>query len=247
MPKISVTALSYLNTLPLLYGLRQSEVMEAIDLQIAPPAQCARQLEQGKTDISLIPVAALFSIPNYEIISNYCIGATGKVRTVVLLSNDELHNIHTVYLDSDSRTSIMLVQILAKEYWKIAPSFQPYIEGQTISSGEACLLIGDKVFAKENQFAHCYDLAEQWIQFTELPFVFAVWASIRPLPDGFIEKFDNALNFGIHHIPNALTAPLPCSRETAIDYLTHNISYKLDENKRKGLTNFHDFLNKYKT
>jgi chorismate dehydratase len=241
--KIKVTAVSYLNTVPLLYGLRQTKVMDAIDLQIAPPAQCALQLEQGTTDISLIPVAALFSIPKHEIISNYCIGATGKVRTVVLLSNDELHNIRTVYLDPDSRTSIMLVQILAKEYWKIAPSFQPYTEGQTIDSGEACVLIGDKVFAKEKQFTHRYDLAEQWIQFTGLPFVFAVWASIHPLPAGFIEKFDNALNFGAHHISDALAEPLPCHRETAIDYLTHNISYFLDEKKRKALISFRNFLN----
>ena len=247
MSKLSITAVSYLNTVPLLYGLRQSEVMADVDLRIAPPSQCALELEQGTADIALIPVAALFSVPNHTIISNYCIGATGKVRTVVLLSNDELHNIRTVYLDSDSRTSIMLVQILAKEYWKITPSFRPYVEGQNISRGEACLLIGDKVFAKENQFAHRYDLAEHWIQFTGLPFVFAVWASIRPLPAGFMERFDEALAFGARHISDALTAPLPCSREAAIDYLTHNISYALDENKRKGLTAFHHFLKEYKT
>ena len=245
MPKIRVTAVSYLNTVPLLYGLRQAEVMGAIDLQIAPPSQCALQLEQGTTDISLIPVAALFNIPQYKIISDYCIGAIGKVRTVVLLSNDELPNISTIYLDPDSRTSVMLVRILAKYQWKIAPAFQPYTEGQTIAQGEACVLIGDKVFAKENQFIYRYDLAEQWIQFSGLPFVFAVWASIRPLSSDFLKTFNNALGFGIHHISDALTAPLPCSRETAIDYLSHNISYVLDEAKKNGLNTFYNFLNEY--
>ena len=243
MSKIKLTAVSYLNTVPLLHGLRQSEVMDSIDLQIATPAQCALQLEQGLTDISLIPVAALRNISGYEIISNYCIGAAGKVRTVVLLSNDELHTVDTIYLDPDSRTSVMLVQILAKHLWKIRPSFKPYTEGQTIGKNEACVLIGDKVFAEEHRFACRYDLAEHWIRFTGLPFVFAVWASIRPLPTGFIETFDKALQYGAHHITEALSGPLPCSRETAIDYLTHNISYILDENKRKGLINFLNFLN----
>lgn len=246
MSKIKVTTISYLNTVPLLYGLRQSEVMNAIDLQIASPAQCALQLEQGLTDISLIPVAALFKIPKYEIISDYCIGATGKVRTVVLFSHDELNAINTIYLDPDSRTSVMLVQILAKYHWKITPSFKPYTEGQTIGKGEACVLIGDKVFAKESQFIYRYDLAEQWIQFTGQPFVFAVWAGIRPLPADFIKAFNKALQYGAQHITASIAEPLPCSRETAIDYLTHNISYLLDENKRKGLISFRNFLNEYK-
>jgi chorismate dehydratase len=246
MSTIKVTAVSYLNTVPLLYGLRQAEIMKCIDLHIAPPSQCALQLEQGTTDIALIPVAALFNIPHYEIISNYCIGATGKVRTVVLLTNDALSDIHTVYLDPDSRTSVMLVQLLAKYHWKIAPSFQPYTEGQNIAPGEACVLIGDKVFAKENQFIYRHDLAEEWIQFTGVPFVFAVWASIRPLSADFLSTLNKAMDFGIHHIIDALTEPLPCSRETAIDYLTHNISYILDENKEKGLNSFYHFLNEYK-
>jgi chorismate dehydratase len=231
---------------PLLYGLRNTGVIKAIDLRIAPPAQCALELEQRTTDISLIPVAALSHISDYEIISDYCIGATGKVRTVVLLSNDELHNIRTVYLDSDSRTSIVLVRILAKYYWKIAPSFQPYTNNTTIGAGEACVLIGDKVFAMENRFIHHYDLAEHWVQFTGLPFVFAVWASIRPLSGNFIKTFNEALGFGALHVSGALTGPLPCSRETALNYLSHNISYTLDAAKKEGLNTFCNFLNKYK-
>ncbi len=246
MTKIRVTAVSYLNTVPLLYGIRHSEVMKAIDLQIAPPSVCARRLEEGATDISLIPVAALSNIPNHQIIGDYCIGATGKVRTVVLLSNHELQDIRTIYLDPDSRTSVMLVQILAKFHWHITPVFQPYSEHQSIGNSEACVLIGDTVFAKENQFIYRYDLAEHWIRFSGLPFVFAVWASTCPLSASFIKAFNNALHFGIHHIPDSLTEPPPCARETAIDYLTNNISYSLDTTKKNGLNTFRNFLNEYK-
>ncbi len=105
------------------------------------------------------------------------------------------------------------------------------------------MLIGDKVFAHENQFKYSYDLAEQWINFTGLPFVFAVWASTAPLPEGFTEAFDKALAFGAGHIAESLTGPLPCSRETAIDYLNNNISYSLDTAKQKGLHKFYELLN----
>ncbi|MDR0738054.1 MAG: ABC transporter substrate-binding protein, partial [Prevotellaceae bacterium] len=86
MARVKVTAVSYLNTLPFLYGIRHSEVAEAIDLSIDTPAACARQLEAGQTDLSLIPVAAMPGRPHYRIIGDYCIGATGKVRSVVLCS-----------------------------------------------------------------------------------------------------------------------------------------------------------------
>ncbi len=245
MAKIRVTAVSYLNTVPLLFGIKNSEVMEAIDLRIAPPAQCAQELECGHTDLALIPVAALVNIPRYLIVSNYCIGAAGKVRTVVLLSNDKVDKIHTIYLDPDSRT-VMLVRILAQHYWKITPDFKPYAGQVNMQQGEACVLIGDKVFAHENHFSYRYDLAEQWINFTGLPFVFAAWATTASLPAGFTASFDKALAFGAGHIAEALTGALPCSRNTAIDYLHNNISYSLDTAKQNGLHKFHEFLNEKK-
>lgn len=243
MAKIKVTAVSYLNTVPLLYGIRHSEVMEAIDLQIAPPAQCAAALEKGETDLSLIPVAALLKLPRYEIVSNYCIGATAPVRTVVLLSNNKLKDIHTIYLDPESRTSVELVRILAKHYWKINPAFKPYSKGQAhLLAGEGCLLIGDKVFAQETRYTQRYDLAEQWIAFTGLPFVFAAWASTKTLPAAFIQSFNKALEFGTGHIAASLTEPPPCPHSTAIEYLSQNISYSLDDAKKNGLKKFHEFL-----
>ncbi len=220
--------------------------MEAIDLRIAPPAQCAHELETGDTDLALIPVAALINIPRYHIVSNYCIGATGKVRTVVLMSNDKVENIRTIYLDPDSRTSVVLVRILAQHYWKITPAFKPYAGQIDVQQGEACVLIGDKVFAHESRFSYRYDLAEQWIRFTGLPFVFAAWATTGTLPAGFVPLFDKALAFGAGHIAESLTGTLPCSRETAIDYLNNNISYSLDAAKQNGLHKFYELLNEKK-
>jgi chorismate dehydratase len=252
MAKVKVTAVSYLNTLPFLYGIRHSEVAEAVDLSIATPAACAQQLEAGQTDLSLIPVATIPGHPHYQIISDYCIGATGKVRSVVLLSNHTLPEIKTIYLDPESRTSVTLARLLARDYWKITPDFKP-LAGENIKNGESCVLIGDKVFSQESRFAYRYDLAEAWIKYTASPFVFAAWTANKSLSASFIEQFNKALNYGIKHIPQSLTEPpqggkdraLPCPHDTALEYLTQNISYPFDAEKKSGLTSFWNLINDF--
>jgi chorismate dehydratase len=250
MAKVKVTAVSYLNTIPFLYGIRHSAVNEFVDLRVATPAQCAVQLEAGDTDLALMPVAATLRIPNCEMISNYCIGAVRNVRSVALLSNKELADIHTVYLDPESRTSVLLARILLKNYWQHPANFKPF-NHTAIRDGEACVLIGDKVFEHESQFRYHYDLAETWIKYTGYPFAFAAWTATRPLSNSFIEQFNKALNYGLQHIPEALKEPpqgqrdriLPCSFDTALEYLTKNISYSFDAEKKKGLEKFLSLAN----
>jgi chorismate dehydratase len=252
MAKIKVTAVSYLNTIPYLYGIKHSEVRDVIDLSIATPAACAQQLASGQTDLSLVPVAIIPTLPYYQIIGDYCIGATGKVRSVALLSNSDWAGLKTIYLDTESRTSVMLARILAQQYWKITPDFKPFTN-QKLNDDEGCVLIGDKVFYHEAQFTHHYDLAETWIKHTGLPFVFAAWTANKSLAPSFIEQFNVALDYGIKHIPQALTelpqtgreAALPCPYDTAMEYLTKNISYPFDTEKKNGLAKFWTMVNDF--
>ncbi len=238
MMPVKISAVSYLNTVPLLHGLKHSSVRNSIQLTLVPPAECARNLETGKSDIALIPVAALPGIPHYEFIGDYCIGATGPVRTVILLSNLPLEEITHVYLDTESRTSVMLVQVLAKHFWKITPTFKT-LTPEVLAQGEACVLIGDKVFSYENNFAYRYDLAEAWIKFSRKPFVFAAWASTTRLPESFVHDFNEALHYGTTHIPQAIEAEArQFDYEMSLHYLTHNINYSFDAAKRAGMVEF---------
>ena len=83
--KIRVSAVSYLNTLPLIYGLTHSKIMQKISLSLDNPSACAQKLIDNEVDLGLIPIATLPQISNAHIISNYCIGANGPVKTVLLL------------------------------------------------------------------------------------------------------------------------------------------------------------------
>src|SRR5665648_555796 len=118
MNKIRISAVKYANTYPFIYGLLESGFDKKVILETDHPADCAAKLISGKVDIGLIPVAALPLLKEYYIISKYCIGANGNVRTVMLLSNCPFEDIHTIYLDYRSRSSVNLAKVLAKNFWK---------------------------------------------------------------------------------------------------------------------------------
>jgi chorismate dehydratase len=119
LTKIKVGAVSYLNTKPLLYGIKRHAVMHQIDLMESYPAEIARALIDGKLDLGLVPVAVIPKLKEHHIITDYCIGANGEVASVCIFSKVPLDEVKKVYLDYQSRTSVRLAQILLKEYWKV--------------------------------------------------------------------------------------------------------------------------------
>ena len=79
---LKISAVSYLNTKPFLYGLFQSGMEDSIDLSLDIPSECARKLVAGEVDLGLIPVAVIPQLKTPHIISDYCIGTEGAVKTV---------------------------------------------------------------------------------------------------------------------------------------------------------------------
>jgi chorismate dehydratase len=242
MSAFNISAVSYLNTFPFVYGLLRSGHLEDFRLDMEVPSLCARNLKSGEADIALIPAGALPEIPGYRFISPYCLGAVREVKTVLLLSEKPVTEIRKIYLDFDSMTSVRLVRVLAEKYWNIRPEWEPLNPGQAelLVKPESLVAIGDKTFALRPRFPYVYDLAEEWIRFTGLPFVFAVWIALKPIPEEFLLKFNDALSYGINHIPESLDfmkEKLP-SDVDCLEYLTNNISYLLDDEKKKGLELF---------
>jgi len=250
MPKVKISVVSYLNSKPFIYGIENSSLMHEIDLQKDIPSVCAQKLLEGKVDIGLVPVAVIPDLKEHYIISDYCIGAVGKVASVCLYSNVPLNEIKTVLLDYQSRTSVTLVKVLAVELWNIRPEWKQadeYFENK-IENNTAAVIIGDRTFGLENTYAYRYDLAEEWQKLTGLPFVFACWvANKKPNPD-FILKFNDALKMGMDAIPN-ISQSLQNAKKYQINvenYLKQNISYALDEPKNKALALFLEYLKKMK-
>jgi chorismate dehydratase len=235
-----IAAVSYLNTKPFIYGIYRSSLGDHVSLSLDIPSECARKLVSGEVDIALAPVAVIPDLPQAYLVSNYCIGSTGPVRTVCLFSEVPLADIQQIYLDFHSRSSVALVRLLCAEYWHISPQFIPAGPGfeQKIGGTTAAVIIGDRAFQYLKRFPVVIDLAEQWTAWTKLPFVFAAWMSVKPLNPDFIQQLNFALRTGIEHIPELMKI-LPALPDIDLDYyFRHHISYELDEAKWQGLNRF---------
>jgi chorismate dehydratase len=242
MDLLKISAVSYLNTIPFVYGIRESGYLENYHLDLAVPCVCTHNLKSGKSDISLIPAGSIPQIKEITYVADYCIGAVSPVRTVLLLSHLPLEKIQKIHLDWDSMTSVRLAKVLAEKFWKISPEWKSLRPGEAEQWNgiESLVAIGDKTFGLVKHFEYVYDLAEEWIKFTSLPFVFAVWASARKIPEDTLVIFNKALEYGISHKPETI-AFFKDSIPPGIDaakYLNENISFEFDTEKKKGLELF---------
>jgi chorismate dehydratase len=198
-------------------------------------------------DVGLIPVAIIPQLKQYFIVSDYCIGTESEVASVCLFSEVPLEEIQKVYLDYQSRSSVALLKWLMKEYWGIHPqieqakddSYRKEIKGTT-----AGLVIGDRAFEQRKISTFIYDLASEWRSITGLPFVFAAWISNKPLPEAFIQKFNEANAMGLNHL-DEIAKTQQFDLFDLKKYYSLHMSYKLDERKKKGMELFLQYIKLY--
>ena len=214
-----------------------SGILAQLDLSLDIPSDCARKLINNQVDIGLVPVAALLDISDYKIISNYCIGASGSVDSVFIFSEKPIENIKTIELDVQSRTSNNLARVLLKHHWKVKA------EVVFNCRADAFVQIGDRTFGKKDQYHYTYDLAEEWQRYSGLPFVFAVWAANKEIPEKFLLDFNTALKYGLDHRPEVIKTITVNDNFDVGDYLMHKIDYDLDRKKLQALKMFHQLMN----
>jgi chorismate dehydratase len=248
MDKIRISAVKYANTYPFIYGLMESGFDKSVILEMDHPSDCAAKLICGKVDIGLIPVAALPFVKEYHIITDFCIGANGNVRTVMLLSNSPFEDIRNIYLDYRSRSSVNLIKVLAKNSWNREFRWintTNAFDFMNIGFDEAVVLIGDQCFEFENSFRYGIDLAMEWKKFSGLPFVFACWTSNKELDIEFIKEFNEALQLGVNNIDGVVEKfgkSGTITGDILKNYLIENIDYNFNDDKKKGLKLFLDLL-----
>jgi chorismate dehydratase len=248
MEKTNISIVSYLNSKPFLYGLNTILNDTEIQISLDIPSKIVAKLDFGIADIGLIPVAGLQDLNEYQIVSNYCIGAVKKVRTVVLVSDVPLEQIDTILMDYQSRSSVLLSKVLAKFYWKKDFKWENTcnnFHNKSIKRNRGGVVIGDRVFDIESKYKYSYDLSEEWYSFTGLPFVFAVWAAVKNVTKEFESDFNRALSHGINSLEKIVEMEQPDYPDVNIyNYFKQNISYSFDEKKKEGMKKFLDLAKK---
>src|ERR1039458_9409175 len=70
MSRLKISAISYLNTAPLMWDFEHAEAGAGIDFDISYtiPSACAEALRAGRADIGIIPAAAYATVPDLVIL-----------------------------------------------------------------------------------------------------------------------------------------------------------------------------------
>lgn len=244
LSKTRVGVVGYRNTAPLMYGMHDAAFMARNELISDYPARIAAALLEGRVDVALVPVAVLANLPEYYIVSNYCIGADGDVASVALFSEIPLESLQAVYLDYQSRTSVALFRLLLREFWKkdlqLLPTHNEEYRNQ-ITGTTGAVIIGDRALEQQSRSAYVYDLAGAWKQFTGLPFVFAVWVSLQPMPAEWQQHFDAAQAEGLGKLREVAAAQQFAAYDL-YQYYTQHLRYELNDAMRAGMYHFLNML-----
>jgi chorismate dehydratase len=253
MSRLKISAISYLNTAPLMWDFEHAEAGadNNFDISYTIPSACAEALRAGTADIGIIPAAAYATVPDLVIIPDVAIASRRAVRSILLVSkvpiNQPSKHVRTVALDTSSMTSVALAKILfakwlggARDYKPMAPDLDAML-----SACDAALLIGDPALQVDRTRYFTLDLAEEWVARTGKSFVFAFWAIRKQALAGrdgaaIAEVFKKSRDHGLspknlEAIAQEWAPRLGLTVEIVRVYLTHNIHYYLDPPCLEGL------------
>jgi len=239
--KLRTLGVAYLNARPLWESLKDDP---RVALDLARPSALARALAENEADVGLLPVAAAATIGELRLLRNMAIGARGKVRSVAIVAERPLHELDTIALDLSSRTSVVLGRLLLARR-KLTPHLFATDPAQAIASVSGrtgALVIGDAALDVETRFEYRLDLAEDWFEWTGLPFVFAAWFARPDAVDAEHEDiFRVAKQKGLSRVDaiaaehGARSGLDPASLRA---YLTESIRYDLGDEEMVGLERF---------
>ena len=264
MRRLKVSAISFLNTAPLMWDFDHgatpeqhsdnnvpAELRADFEVSYTVPSHCAEELKHGRADIGIIPAITYATIPGLVILPDAAIAAKHAVRSILLVSKKPIEQVNTIAGDTSSRSSVALARILCQKLWGRVRHFSHYPPDldSMLRACDAALLIGDPALRvpRENYFV--YDLAEEWCKFTGKPFVFAFWAVRLEALSQVRRDLDVAAVFrrsrdrgiqpeNIAHIARQWSARVSLSDADVTTYLTRHIHFFLDAENLEGLELF---------
>jgi chorismate dehydratase len=270
-PVIRLGAVGYLNARPHVFGLDR---LPRFAVRFDVPSRCADLLHEDAVDVGLIPSIEYLRAPagvEYRIVPDVAIGSRGAVASVALFTRRPVSGIHTLALDTSSRSSVALARVLCARVFHITPSFEPSAPDleTMLARCDAALMIGDRALFLESQTsglkpdafgeaedgrvraparANAYekiDLGEVWSRTTGLPFGYALWAG-RPgvLTADDVRTLQTARDEGVRRadeLAAAYAGDSPGRQAIGARYLRDNIKYHLGDEERAGLELFYRY------
>jgi chorismate dehydratase len=239
---------SYLNTVPLVWGFLRSpdaSLRYAFDLDFALPSVCSDRLASGEADIGIVPVIEM-ARQKLEYFRGAGIACHGPVRSILLISKVAFQEIRTLAADSGSRSSVMLARVILAEKYGVEPKLysQPPELATMLGQADAALIIGDPALRLDpaNLPFQTLDLGGEWNAMTGLPMVFAVWAGRKEAKEKIEARYETAFlescRYGVEHALEIAREEAPrrgIGEDLARQYLTRHIVYELHDRDYEGM------------
>ncbi len=260
MRRLKISAISFLNTAPLMWDFENPtpetrNSLDKFEFSYTVPSQCAQALLDGTADIGIIPSITYATIPGLAILPDVVIASKNKVRSILLVHQKPLDQVRTVALDTSSRTSVCLTKILLTKFFPGPERQYVPMDPDPVSMLASCdagLLIGDPALRVDRTRYQALDLAEEWHRLTGKPFVFAFWAIRMAALGEWPEKYEIADVFNLSRdhglerphidaIARQWASQLGLTEADIKSYLTENIHYYLDAENSEGLDLFYRY------
>ena len=262
---ITLGLIDYLNTQPFQHFL--AERLEGKDVRFVRgvPTMLNHALLNGEVDLA--PISAIEAARHAEevvILPGLGIASLGAVKTVLLFSwkpdPRELAN-QPIALTDHSATAVALLKLLFRERYMVEADWRtrPQNLAAMMNECQGALVIGDAALVEgcqhrmlinplgETARPYVFDLGDEWLKHTGLPFVFALWAARRAaVPELLALNIPQTLSAstadGLEAIDTLAMAYAPrlglpvgvCSR-----YL-HDLRYQLTDWDMEGLKTYLD-------
>jgi chorismate dehydratase len=253
----------WINAAPVYAAMDRGLVPAPETVISATAAELNDLLAAGELDLSVVSaVEYARDSASYHLLPDLAISCDGAVHSVALFSKRPLSELDgaTVLRSASSRTSVLLLDLLCRHVWRVAPHFvTARAEANDLAAlqslpHEAVLVIGDAALhlRASGIYPVCADLGAEWKEWTGLPFVFAVWAARRDAPRSEALEVHQSLlasrDWGVAHLDllaaeAAVRTGIPDSTVRA--YLG-DLDYQLSYRHLAGLTEFFGRLAKDK-
>lgn len=232
MKKIKIGVVSYINSLPLWWSLKDCKIVEIFR---GKPYEIKRLFLNKDLNFALLPTLD-FLEGRFKLAVPLGILSRGKVNSVLLFYRKRINSIRKIYLDPESITSQAMTRYLFKD--KGVEFILKVKELNELGEREAQLLIGDKALKNLNSDFKKVDISKLWIKKTKNVSVFAVWAK-REEEDCdsaniLIEAYKSSKNM-LDEIIDYARKVLDLDKKILKRYFLFNINYELKEDGLKGL------------
>ena len=216
------------------------------------PRELGREAEAGNVDLGLMAAGDYLRLQDrFELVGPFGVAARGPVLSVLLFSKRPPAALGgaMISVTPETSTSIRLLRLLLDS--RRGLEGVRYVRGLEPTQADALLMIGDRAMRMRNQrpeaFTHTLDLGADWLEWTGLSFVYAVWAVRRSLDPAIkrelTEFLDASLAAGLGNlaaIAREQTEPGWSAEETEA-YL-RRFHYRLGPEDLAGMARFEELL-----